>query len=99
MDHFIYHEEQLPDGQHLESALDNPRPGMLRLHIRLCRDGFVLRVHRLLASVSALLTGQEILPKQFADDPEIQQAALDHVEEIWRRRAEFFGFGDPRHDE
>jgi hypothetical protein len=94
-DHFIHHRSELPDGSEIESSLDH-QDDRLRLNIRLIgRDGFIIAAHRLIASVAALLTAKEILPKEFADDPEIQEAACDHVEEIWRRRAEFFGFGDP----
>jgi hypothetical protein len=91
-DHFIRHETPLPDG-HIESALDCSND-KFRLNTRLVRDGFIVAAHRLITGVSALLTAREILPKEFAKDPAIQQAACDHVEEIWRQRSVFFGFGD-----
>jgi hypothetical protein len=43
--------------------------------------------HRVMATITDLLTKrEEFLPDEFARDPEIAQATLDPVEEIWRHR-------------
>jgi hypothetical protein len=62
------------------------RGDKVRTRLRICRDGLVIAAYR----ITKTLGREEILPAEFRDDPWVQAAAFDYVEEIWRHRVRHF---------
>jgi hypothetical protein len=75
----------LLDGREVEAEAEQ-RGSLVRLRARLCRDGWVTTAFTVTAGLVELLTHREFLPAEFRDDPRVQAAVFDPIEEIWSHR-------------
>jgi len=74
----------------LEGEIE-PRGNRLRVRLRLCRGIHIVDAFRETFDLTAplrpaLMRMREFLPKEFRNDPKVQAAVFDPVEEIWRHR-------------
>src|SRR4051812_31170883 len=77
---------RLRDGREVESEVER-RGSRIRLRSRLVRDGLVTAAFRVTGRISDVLTRrQEVLPAEFADNPEMPAATFQPIEELWRHR-------------
>jgi hypothetical protein len=77
--------KRLPDGREIEAEAEE-RGGLVRLRARLCRDGWVIAATKMTAPIAQLLAPQELLSREFANDPAIAGVTLEPTDEMWRHR-------------